>query len=62
MQETTFLAIAAAAIVALTGLAIAAYAIGKLAKTAPGRLVAVLGALTALLGVIPAIFRALLGV
>lgn len=48
-------------VVALAALAIAGYAIRKLAAGAPGRLVGVLGAITTLVVAIPALFHALLG-
>ena len=57
MQQTISIGVVMGAVVALTGLAIAAYAIHKLARFAPGRLIAVIAALTALLGALPAIFR-----
>jgi hypothetical protein len=61
MDHVLWVGLVIGAVVAMAGLGIAAYAIRKLGTEAPGRLVAVIGALTALMAALPPIFRSLLG-
>ncbi|MEV0161578.1 hypothetical protein [Nonomuraea fuscirosea] len=61
MELVWGLSLVVGGVVALAALGIAAYAIRKLSAGAPGRLVAVLGAITTLVVAIPALFQTLLG-